>query len=58
MNICLCLESKEDLICHILKWLNALYAVKRHTEGMKLKKNLDLDMMVRYHNHGAEHVGV
>ena len=25
---------------------------------VKLKKNLDLDMMVRFHNHGAEHVGV
>lgn len=32
MNICLCLENKDVLLCHILRCLNVLYVIKRHIE--------------------------
>ena len=58
MNICLSLESKEVVLCHILKWLNVLFAEKQHTEEMKLIKNLDIDMMALCHSHGVENAEV
>lgn len=58
MNICLYLENKEVLLCHILRCLNVLYVIKRHIEEMRLRKNLDIDIMVLYHNLCAENTDV